>query len=86
MPKEKTIQDCFLENAWISKTPVRIITTNGFQFTATIIGFDNFSVAVKASSVQLVYKHAISTIIPTGAVNICGLGGADESNQAVNQK
>ena len=59
------LQDVFLNQARKEKIPVTIFLTNGFQFKGIVKGFDNFTVILDCENKQnLVYKHAISTIIP----------------------
>lgn len=71
--KPINLQDVFLNQARKDKIPVTIYLTNGFQFKGVVKGFDNFTVVLDCESKQnLVYKHAISTIIPSRAINIVG--------------
>ena len=65
------LQDIFLNQARKEKIPVTIFLTNGFQFKGTVKGFDNFTVILDCENKQnLVYKHAISTIIPLRTISI----------------
>lgn len=69
--KSMNLQDVFLNQARKEKTPVTIYLTNGFQFKVTVRGFDSFTVILDADGKQnLVYKHAISTIVPAKAISI----------------
>lgn len=71
MTKGMNLQDVFLNQARKDKTPVTIFLTNGFQFKGTIRGFDGFTVILDCDGKQnLVYKHAISTIIPAKQISI----------------
>ncbi len=64
------LQEVFLNQARKDKLVVTIFLTNGFQFKGTVRGFDNFTVVLDCEGKQhLVYKHAISTIIPSKPVN-----------------
>ena len=59
------LQDIFLNQARKDRIPVTIFLTNGFQFKGMVRGFDNFTVVLDSEGKQqLVYKHAISTIVP----------------------
>lgn len=63
------LQDIFLNQARKEKILVTIFLTNGFQFKGTVRGFDNFVVVIDCEGKQqLVYKHAISTIIPSRSI------------------
>lgn len=60
------LQDAFLNQARIEKVAVTVFLTNGFQFKGIVHGFDNFTIVLDCDGKQnLVYKHAVSTIIPT---------------------
>jgi host factor-I protein len=77
MQKSINLQDVFLNQARKDKIPVTIFLTNGFQFKGVVKGFDNFTIILESEGKQdLVYKHAVSTIIPIRPVNI--LDGADK--------
>ena len=60
------LQDKFLQDLRESQTPVAVFLVNGIRLHGQIDFFDNYSVAVKSTVTQLVYKHAISTIVPAG--------------------
>ena len=76
MNKPMNLQDVFLNQARKEKITVTIYLTNGFQFKGIVKGFDNFTVILDAEGKQnLVYKHAISTIIPSKSISI--LDGVD---------
>lgn len=65
------LQDVFLNQARKDKIPVTIYLTNGFQFKGMIKGFDSFTVIIDCDGKQnLVFKHAISTIIPVKPISI----------------
>ena len=71
MLKAINLQDVFLNQVRKDKMMVTIYLTNGFQFKGSVKGFDNFTVVLESDGKQnLVYKHAISTIIPVRPVNI----------------
>jgi host factor-I protein len=64
------LQDIFLNQMRKEKIPVTMYLVNGARLTGTIKGFDNFVILLKQESQQLVYKHAISTIIPEKPVEL----------------
>ncbi len=67
MAAEKTqnVQDVFLNHVRKSKTPVTVFLVNGVKLQGIITWFDNFSVLLRRDGhTQLVYKHAISTVMP----------------------
>jgi len=69
--KPINLQDVFLNAARKDRKPVTIYLTNGFQFRGIVKGFDNFTIVLDSDGKQsLVYKHAVSTIIPAKSVNI----------------
>ena len=79
MAKDINLQDVFLNQARKDKIPVTIYITNGFQFKGVIKGFDGFTVILDSDGKQqLVYKHAISTIIPMKPISI--LDAAEKEN------
>ncbi len=62
--KTQSLQDAYLNRLRKDKVPVVIYLTNGIRLRGTIKGFDSFVVLLKGASPQLIYKHAISTILP----------------------
>jgi len=63
--KSQNVQDVFLNHVRKSKTPVTVFLVNGVKLQGVITWFDNFSVvAGPYGHTQLVYKHAISTVMP----------------------
>lgn len=65
------LQDVFLNQCRKEHVFVTIYLTNGFQFKGAVRGFDNYIVILDVDGKQqLVYKHAISTIIPFKPVSI----------------
>ena len=71
MNKILNLQDVFLNQARKDRIPVTIYLTNGFQFKGIVRGFDNYVVIMDCEGKQnLVYKHAISTIIPVKPIPI----------------
>ena len=71
MNKSLNLQDVFLNQARKERMVVTFYLTNGFQFKGVIKGFDGFTVILDSDGKQqLVYKHAISTIIPMKPISI----------------
>jgi len=64
------LQDIFLNQMRKEKIPVTMYLVNGARLTGTIKGFDNFVILMKQDNQQLVYKHAISTIIPDKPIEL----------------
>lgn len=71
MSEKQNVQDVFLNNVRKNKNPVTVFLVNGVKLQGVITWFDNFSLLLRREShVQLVYKHAISTIMPTNPVQL----------------
>ena len=69
MQKQQNLQDYFLNQARRERTPVTVFLMNGFQLRGVIRGFDAFAVIVDSEGKQqMIYKHAISTVVPARAV------------------
>ena len=67
----KNIQDVFLNNIRKNKTAVTIFLVNGVKLQGIITAFDNFCVLLRRDAQsQLVYKHAISTVMPAGPIQL----------------
>ncbi|MBE0426807.1 MAG: RNA chaperone Hfq [Nitrospirae bacterium] len=64
------IQDTYLNQLRKDKIPVVIYLTNGVRLKGFIKGFDNFVVLLKENTHSLIYKHAISTIVPEKEIEI----------------
>lgn len=68
---KQNLQDAFLNQVRKSKVPVTIFLINGVKLQGMITWFDNFCVLLRRDGQsQLVYKHAISTIMPGGPLNL----------------
>lgn len=69
--KAQNVQDVFLNKIRKEKMTVTIFLLNGVKLQGIVTWFDNFSVLLKREThVQLVYKHAISTIMPGGPLSL----------------
>ena len=70
---QSSLQDIFLNSVRKSKNPVTLFLVNGVKLQGVITWFDNFSVLLRREgTVQLVYKHAISTIMPSLPLDLIG--------------
>lgn len=69
--KIQHVQDVFLNRIRKEKMSVTVFLVNGVKLQGIVTWFDNFSVLLRRDShVQLIYKHAISTIMPGGPLNL----------------
>jgi host factor-I protein len=76
--KNQNVQEIFLNTIRKNKTPVTIFLVNGVKLQGIVTWFDNFSLLLKRDAhVQLVYKHAISTIMPGQTINLGEAAGDD---------
>ena len=76
---QSSLQDTFLNTVRKSKNPVTLFLVNGVKLQGVITWFDNFSVLLRREgTVQLVYKHAISTIMPSLPVDLLGEDSEEE--------
>lgn len=70
MSKGQALQDPFLNALRKERIPVSIYLVNGIKLQGQIDSFDQFVVLLKNSVSQMVYKHAISTVVPARNVKI----------------
>jgi len=72
MPQQRgaALQDPFLNILRKERVPVSVYLVNGIKLQGQIESFDSFVVLLRNSISQMIYKHAISTIVPTRAVRI----------------
>ena len=69
--KHHNLQDVFLNSVRKAKMPVTVFLVNGVKLQGIITWFDNFCVLLRRDShSQLVYKHAISTVMPSQPVQL----------------
>ncbi len=69
--KTQNLQDVFLNHIRKNKAPVTVFLVNGVKLQGVITWFDNFSVLLRRDGhAQLVYKHAISTVMPAQPVQL----------------
>ena len=75
MQKTQNLQDAFLNYIRREKIPVTLFLMNGFQLRGVVRSFDSFVVLIDADGrQQMIYKHAISTIVPERPVPLCQPG------------
>jgi len=69
--KSQNVQDVFLNHVRKNKLPVTVFLVNGVKLQGIITWFDNFSVLLRRDAhSQLVYKHAISTVMPAQPIQL----------------
>ena len=72
MQKTQNLQDAFLNQLRREKVNLTVFLVNGFQMHGVIRSYDGFTVVLDSDGrQQLIYKHAISTIIPPKPVELC---------------
>ena len=71
MHTKSNLQEIFLTRARKQAVSVTVFLVNGFQLRGTVTGFDNFTVVLDSDGKQqVIYKHAISTIVPQYAISL----------------
>ena len=69
--QRQALQDTFLEHLRQHKVPVTVFLVNGVRLQGTVTAFDSYSLLLsRGDQSQMVYKHAISTMMPAEAVQI----------------
>ena len=69
--KVRNLQDLFLNRIRKEKAPVTVFLINGVKLQGLVVSFDNFSVLLRRDGhSQLIYKHAISTIMPSTSIQL----------------
>ena len=69
--KHQNLQDVFLNHVRKDKMPVTVFLVNGVKLQGVISWFDNFSILLRREgSSQLVYKHAVSTVMPVQPIQL----------------
>ena len=84
MPQQKgaALQDPFLNILRKERIPVFVYLINGIKLQGQIESFDSFVVLLRNSISQMIYKHAISTIVPTKSVRIPYDSGTNSSQHS----
>ncbi len=74
MDKQRNLQDVFLNQMRKQHEPVTVFLMNGVKLQGVITWFDNYSMLLKRDGhIQLIYKHAISTIMPVNLIDLSAL-------------
>ena len=80
--KSRNLQEVFLNSVRKSHVSVTVFLVNGVKLQGIITWFDNFSILLKRDQhVQLVYKHAISTIMPASPIQLQGFEEDDLASE-----
>ncbi|EGI75265.1 MULTISPECIES: RNA chaperone Hfq [Pseudoalteromonas] len=82
MAKGQSLQDPFLNALRRERIPVSIFLVNGIKLQGKIQSFDQFVILLENTVNQMVYKHAISTVVPARAVNFQAVQGSDDTEEA----
>ena len=83
MSKGQSLQDPYLNALRRDRTPVSVYLVNGIKLQGQIESFDQFVVVLRNSVSQMVYKHAISTVVPARNVRLpADRSGARESTES----
>jgi len=80
MSKGQSLQDPFLNTLRKERIPVSIYLVNGIKLQGQIESFDQFVVLLKNSVSQMVYKHAISTVVPARSIRVQSTGDQEHGN------
>ena len=80
MEKSQNLQDVFLNQVRKQHVSVTIFLVNGVKLQGIITWFDNYSMLLKRDGhIQLIYKHAVSTIMPSTPLNMQEIEGDENS-------
>jgi len=85
MSRGHSLQDPFLNALRKERIPVSIYLVNGIKLQGQIESFDQFVVLLRNSVSQMVYKHAISTVVPARNVRIAVPGSEDDDEEEEEQ-
>jgi host factor-I protein len=70
MERKQALQEHFLNALRAERIPVSIFMKNGIKLQGTIESFDPYVVTLKNVTIQVIYKHAISTVVPSRNVSV----------------
>lgn len=87
MSKSQSLQDPFLNALRKEKIPVSIYLVSGIKLQGHVESFDQFVILLKNTVSQMVYKHAISTVVPSRAVSLDAkdiVGNSEENEEPSN--
>ena len=82
MSKSQSLQDPFLNALRRERVPVSIYLVNGIKLQGTIESFDQFVVLLRNTVSQMIYKHAISTVVPARNVRLSASAEGEEDATA----
>ena len=82
MSKGQSLQDPFLNALRKENIPVSIFLVNGIKLQGKIDSFDQYVVILKNTVNQMIYKHAISTVVPARAVRVHTVANESDSKQS----
>ncbi|CCQ11477.1 RNA-binding protein Hfq [Pseudoalteromonas luteoviolacea B = ATCC 29581] len=82
MAKGQSLQDPFLNALRRERVPVSIFLVNGIKLQGKIQSFDQFVILLENTVNQMVYKHAISTVVPARAITFQGIQGNEGADSA----
>lgn len=85
MAKGQSLQDPFLNALRRERVPVSIYLVNGIKLQGQVESFDQFVILLKNTVSQMVYKHAISTVVPARPVQMTPMVSADVPNVSEQQ-
>ena len=81
--KPQSVQDVFLNHIRKNKIPVTIFLINGVKLQGVVSSFDNFSLLLRRDGhIQLVYKHAVSTVMPSTVIRLYDPSATEEASSA----
>ena len=84
--KQQNLQDVFLNHVRKNKVPVTVFLINGVKLQGVISSFDNFCLLLRRDGhVQLVYKHAVSTVMPSAAVRLYEPSADEQASRRVDR-
>lgn len=81
MSKGHSLQDPFLNALRKERIPVSIFLVNGIKLQGQVESFDQYVVLLKNAVSQMVYKHAISTVVPSRNPRVTGSSGGNPAMQ-----
>ena len=85
--KSQNVQDVFLNHVRKTKNSVTVFLINGVKLQGIITWFDNFSVLLRRDGhTQLIYKHAISTVMPSGPIQLFEPEKVDVEEEATTEE
>tara|TARA_B100000795_G_scaffold21762_1_gene14490 strand:- start:347 stop:577 length:231 start_codon:yes stop_codon:yes gene_type:complete len=70
MEKNKNLQDSFLNKIIIDNIPVSVYLLNGIKLQGQVKSFDQYVIVLSGNTPQLIYKHSVSTIVPSQPINL----------------